>query len=60
MIFKVEISNQADIDFEIFMSILHLNCNLQRMRVVCLTELEKSIMGLDQMPERFRKYEKEP
>ena len=55
MMFEVEISEQADNDLrEIYQYIVF------ELRSPENARLEKSIMSLEKMPERFRLYEKEP
>lgn len=60
MIFEVEISDQADIDLRNIYEYIAFELQSPENAGGQLDRLEKSIMGLDQMPERFREYEKEP
>ncbi len=60
MIFEIEISNQADIDLRNIYEYIAFELQSPENASGQLDRLEKSIMGLDQMPERFREYEKEP
>ena len=60
MMFEVEISEQADNDLrEIYQYIVFELRSPENARRQ-LARLEKSIMSLEKMPERFRLYEKEP
>lgn len=60
MMFEVEISEQADNDLrEIYQYIVFELGSPENARRQ-LARLEKSIMSLEKMPERFRLYEKEP
>ena len=60
MIYEVEVSEQADSDlrgiFEYIAFELQSPENASRQ----LDHLEEQILSLDTMPERYRKYEKEP
>ena len=60
MIYEVEVSQQADSDlrgiFEYIAFELQSPENASRQ----LDHLEEQILSLDTMPERYRKYEKEP
>ena len=60
MIYEVEVSEQADNDlrgiFEYIVFELQSPENASRQ----LDHLEEQILSLDTMPERYRKYEKEP
>ena len=60
MIFQVEVSDQADIDLRNIYEYIVFELQSPENASGQLDRLEKSIMGLDQMPERFRVYEKEP
>lgn len=60
MIFEVEVSNQADTDLRNIYEYIAFELQSPENASGQLDRLEKSIMGLDQMPERFREYEKEP
>jgi toxin ParE1/3/4 len=58
--YEVKISEQADADLHgIFEYIAFTLLSVQN-AIGQLTRLEESIMGLSQMPERFREYDKEP
>lgn len=59
MIFEVEVSNQADTDLRNIYEYIAFELQSPENASGQLDRLEKSIMGLDQMPERFREYEKE-
>ena len=60
MIFEVEISNQADIDLRNIYEYIAFELQSPMIASGQIDRLEKSIIGLNQMPARFRKYEKEP
>jgi len=60
MIFKIEISDQADNDLRNIYEYIAFELQSPENASGQLGRLEKGIMGLDQMPERFREYEKEP
>lgn len=60
MIFEVEISEQADRDLRNIYEYIAFEFQSPENAVGQLNRLEESIMGLDQMPERFREYENEP
>lgn len=60
MIFEVEISEQADIDLRGIYEYIAFELSSPENAEGQLVRPENSIMKLDQMPERFRKYEKEP
>lgn len=60
MIFKIEISDQADNDLRNIYEYIAFELQSPENASGQLDRLEKCIMGLDQMPERFREYEKEP
>lgn len=60
MIFTIEISDQADNDLRNIYEYIAFELQSPENASGQLDRLEESILGLDQMPERFREYEKEP
>lgn len=60
MIFTVELSDQADIDLHNIYEYIAFELQSPENASGQLDRLEERIMSLDQMPERFRQYEKEP
>lgn len=60
MIFEIEVSDQTDIDLRNIYEYIASELQSPENASGQIDRLEKSIMGLDQMPERFREYEKEP
>lgn len=60
MIFEVEISAQADIDLRGIYEYIAYELQSPENASGQLDRLEENIMKLDQMPERFRQYKKEP
>lgn len=60
MIFEVEISAQADVDLRGIYEYIAYELQSPENASGQLDRLEENIMKLDQMPERFRQYEKEP
>lgn len=60
MIFHFEISNQADTDLRSIYEYIAFELQSPDNAIGQLNRLEKNIMGLEQMPERFHKYENEP
>lgn len=60
MIFAIEISDQADNDLRNIYEYIAFELQSPENASGQLDRLEESILGLDQMPERFREYEKEP
>jgi toxin ParE1/3/4 len=60
MIFEIDISAQADVDLRNIYEYIAYELQSQENASGQLDRLEESIMSLDQMPERFREYEKEP
>ena len=60
MTYTVEISKQADADLRGIFEYIAFTLHSAENAIGQLNRLEYSIMGLDQMPERFREYEKEP
>lgn len=59
MIFGIEVSEQADRDLRNIYEYIAFELQSPENATGQLDRLEKSIMGLDQMPERFREYENE-
>ena len=60
MIFNVEISQQADSDLRGIYEYIAFELQAPENASGQLDRLEKHILSLEQMPERFRRYEKEP
>lgn len=60
MIFEIEISDQADADLRSIYEYIAFELQSPENAAGQLGRLEESIMGLEQMPERFREYENEP
>lgn len=60
MIFEIEVSEQADRDLRNIYEYIAFELQSPENAAGQLDRLEESIMGLDQMPERFREYENEP
>lgn len=60
MIFEIEISDQADRDLRNIYEYIAFELQSPENAAGQLNRLEESIMGLDQMLERFREYENEP
>ena len=60
MIYEVEISEQADSDLRGIFEYVAFELQSPENASGQLDRLEKQILGLDTMPERYRKYEKEP
>jgi toxin ParE1/3/4 len=60
MIFDIEVSAQADNDIRNIYEYIAYELQSPENAKGQLERLEKSILSLDQMPERFRAYEKEP
>lgn len=60
MIFKIDISEQADADLRNIYEYIAFELQSSGNASAQLDHLEESIMSLDHMPERFRKYENEP
>jgi toxin ParE1/3/4 len=60
MIFEIEISAQADNDLRNIYEYIAYELQSPENAKGQLDRLEESILGLDQMPERFRAYEREP
>ncbi len=60
MIFQIKISWQAEYDIRSIYEYIAFKLESPRTAKSQLARLEESIKGLNQMPERFRKYENEP
>lgn len=60
MIFKIEITNQAEVDLRNIYEYIAFQLQSPENAKVQLARLEKSIMSLGQMPERFCNYKNEP
>lgn len=60
MIYEIEISVQADSDLRNIYEYIAFELQSPENAVGQLDRLEESILGLNQMPERFREYENEP
>ncbi len=60
MIFEIKISVQADNDLRSVYEYIAYELQSPENASEQLDRLEESILSLDQMPERFRVYEKEP
>lgn len=60
MIYEVEISAQADVDLRSIYEYIAYELQSPENATGQLDRLEENIMKLDQIPERFRQYEKEP
>lgn len=60
MIYEVEISTQADLDLRMIYEYIAFALKSPMNAFNQLDRLEKNIMDLRQMPERFHRYEKEP
>ncbi len=60
MIFTIEVSDQADIDLRNIYEYIAFELQSPENASGQLDRLEKGILSLGQMPERFREYEKEP
>ncbi len=60
MIYTIEISAQAETDLREIYEYIAFELLVPENASGQLDRLEKSIMGLEQMPERFRTYEEKP
>lgn len=60
MIFKIEISEQADADLRGLFNYIAFELQSLNNARGQINRLEKSIMSLNQMPDRFRRYKNEP
>ena len=60
MIYEVEVSEQADRDLREIFEYIAFELQSPQNASGQLDRLEEQILSLDTMPERYRKYEKEP
>ena len=60
MIYEVEVSEQADRDLREIFEYIAFELQSPENAIGQLNRLEEQILSLDTMPERYRKYEKEP
>ena len=60
MRYDVQISNQAEADLRSIFEYIAFELQSVQNAVGQLDRLEESILSLDQMPDRYRAYEKEP
>lgn len=60
MIYEVEVSEQADSDLREIFEYIAYELQSPQNASGQLDRLEEQILSLDTMPERYRKYEKEP
>jgi toxin ParE1/3/4 len=60
MIFNIEISKAADDDLRNIVEYIAFELQSPESGIRQLERLEKRIAGLNEMPERFHRYEKEP
>ena len=60
MIYEIEVSEQADSDLRGILNILLFELQALENASGQLERLEEQILSLDTIPERYRKYEKEP
>ena len=60
MIYEVELSEQADSDLRGIFEYIAFELQSPENASGQLDRLEEQILSLDTMPERYRKYEKEP
>ena len=60
MIYEVEISEQADSDLRGIFEYIAFELQSPENAIGQLDRLEEQILSLDTMPERYRRYEKEP
>ena len=60
MIYEVEVSEQADSDLRGIFEYIAFELQSSENASGQLDRLEEQILSLDTMPERYRKYEKEP
>lgn len=60
MIYEVEVSEQADRDLREIFEYIAFELQSPENAIGQLDRLEEQILSLDMMPERYRKYEKEP
>ena len=60
MIYKIKIKDQADVDIRNIYEYIAYELQSPENAASQLNRIEKFIMTLDQMPERFRLYDREP
>mgnify|MGYP002727857365 FL=1 len=60
MIYEVEVSQQADSDLREIFEYIAFELQSPKNATGQLDRLEKQILSLNTMPERYRRYEKEP
>ena len=60
MMYEVEVSEQADSDLRGIFEYIAIELQSPENASGQLDRLEEQILSLDTMPERYRKYEKEP
>ncbi|MGF6989727.1 toxin ParE1/3/4 [Lachnospiraceae bacterium PM6-15] len=60
MIFKIRLSDQADIDLRNIYKYIAYELQSPENATEQIRRLEESMIGLEQMPDRFRRYENEP
>jgi len=60
MSYKIILSNQADEDIRAIYEYIAFDLQSQQNAAGQINRLEKEILSLDQMPERFGKYKSEP
>ena len=60
MSYAVEITEQADADLRGIFEYIAFDLQSLQNAAGQLSRLEKNILSLDEMPDRFRRYEKEP
>ena len=60
MIYEIEVSEQADSDLRGIFEYIAFELQSPENASGQLDRLEEQILSLDKMPERYRKYEKEP
>ena len=60
MIYEVEVSEQADSDLRGIFEYIAFELQSPENAIGQLDRLEEQILSLDTMPERYRKYKKEP
>ena len=60
MMYEVEVSEQADSDLRGIFEYIAFELQSPENAIGQLNRLEEQILSLDTMPERYRKYEKEP
>ena len=60
MIYEIEVSEQADSDLRVIFEYIAFELQALENASGQLERLEEQILSLDTIPERYRKYEKEP